>query len=127
LETKKCKTLKAISASCIVGNKGGTEMSTLEDIQRLVDKVQAGLPVWSDIEDDINQLTDLEPQYREDFANRLYEQLDEWGLHGIPEPIIVKTLADQVKVDGPTETVGPGTKNPGDQSLRDLIMRLTNR
>lgn len=82
-------------------------MSTLADIQRLVDKAQDN-SAWPQIATTIGQLTDLEFEYREDFANRLKEQLNKKGLQANPEPINVKKIVDQVKADGPTGS----TSNP---------------
>lgn len=94
---------KAISANFFAWDKGGTGMSTLQDIQRLFEKAQVANDKRTresfipEIKKALRTCTDLEQKYRTDLALRIPKLLNDEPLHGPHTPIDLAQIPIQIE------------------------------
>jgi hypothetical protein len=80
-------------------------MSTLKEIQGLVDEAQAKIAdraylltvLWPEIKSMLGQCDDLEWIYRGDMSKLIYKRLNEQPLHGTPAQINLERLKGDLK------------------------------
>jgi hypothetical protein len=98
--------------------QGGTRMSTLQDIQRLVDEAQLANNkrtrelLIPEILKALSTCTDLEQKYRTDLSIRIPKLLDGQTLEGLHIPIDVEQIAKLLK-NGELKPLKPPIEDSG--------------